>query len=270
MNESEYILHIRSVQSSNIRTLFEVLKESLTEINIEVTKDHMRSISIDSHDKSLIYFILHAKNFEYYHFDHTEPSFLLGINTQYAFKIANTIKNNDTVSLYVKKVSPREFCMQIENSDKNSKSIYSMQLYDLIFKTISIDDRKVDSEISLPSTDFQKICRDYKKFGCETMEIKSIGEQVIFSGEGEFSKQETFIGESKITEIKSSDRDNIVQGVFSMEYLLLFSKATNLCATVRIYLSNNYPIMFLYNVGSLGEIRFVIAEERKEEEEEED
>ena len=40
----------------------------------------------------------------------------------------------------------------------------------------------------------------------------------------------------------------IVQGSFSLKYLILFTKCTNLCNLINIFLKNDYPLIIQYNV----------------------
>jgi Proliferating cell nuclear antigen, C-terminal domain len=57
------------------------------------------------------------------------------------------------------------------------------------------------------------------------------------------------------------DRDSteIIQGVFNLKFLLLFTKATSLSNTVSIYLKNDYPLILEYSVGVLGTLKFVLS-----------
>ena len=59
---------------------------------------------------------------------------------------------------------------------------------------ISIPPAEFESELSLPSGDFQKIIRDMINIG-ENIEIKSIGTQLVLNCEGDFAAQETLLGQ---------------------------------------------------------------------------
>ena len=58
--------------------------------------------------------------------------------------------------------------------------------------------------------------------------------------------------------LKQND-DEIVQGVFLLRHLVLFTKCTNLCNTIEMYLKNDYPLIIKYTVASLGEIKLCLA-----------
>ena len=84
-----------------------------------------------------------------------------------------------------------------------------------------------------------------------------MGNQLIFSCNGDFASQETCIGEtnSGLSFIQNESPDEIVQGIFALKHLVLFGKCTNLCNSIELYLKNDYPLIIKYAVASLGEIK---------------
>jgi proliferating cell nuclear antigen len=130
---------------------------------------------------------------------------------------------------------------------------------DLHEENIEIPPPSFDSVITMPSLDFQKICRDMHNLA-EEIEIKSIGHQLIFSCKGQFAEQETSIGSSSNgLAFIQNEADKIVQGIYALKHLVLFSKCTNLCNSVELYLRNDFPLIIKYAVASLGEIKLCLA-----------
>ena len=82
----------------------------------------------------------------------------------------------------------------------------------------------------------------------------------MFSCNGDFCSQETIISDNNncVNLVKQSEND-IIQGVFNLKYLVLFTKCTNLCGSVELYLKNDYPLILKYAVASLGEIKLCLA-----------
>ena len=105
----------------------------------------------------------------------------------------------------------------------------------------------------------QKICRDLHNLS-DTIEIKSVGQQLFFSCKGDFASQETIMGETAqgMSFIKMNDNE-IVQGIFALKHLVLFTKCTNLCNSIEMYLKNDYPLIIQYNVANLGAIKLCLA-----------
>ena len=57
----------------------------------------------------------------------------------------------------------------------------------------------------------------------------------------------------------SQEKEEIVQGVFALKHLCLFTKCTNLCNTIEMYLKNDYPLIICYSVANLGQIKLCLA-----------
>ena len=89
----------------------------------------------------------------------------------------------------------------------------------------------------MPSTDFQKIIRDLSNIS-ERLEIKSVGNELIFKCQGPFASCEIRRSESDgIMEfISKQDSTKVIQGEFSLKNLSYFIKCTNLC-------NRKYPFM---------------------------
>ena len=91
--------------------------------------------------------------------------------------------------------------------------------------------------------------------------IKSFGKQLLFSCKGDYAEQETIFGETNagISYIQKNNPEDIIQGIFALKHLVLFTKCTNLCNSIELYLKNDYPLIIKYNVASLGSIKLCLA-----------
>jgi proliferating cell nuclear antigen len=151
--------------------------------------------------------------------------------------------------------------VKIENTEKNSKTTYKINLIDYDNDKLDIPHVQFNSMITLPSNDFQKICRDMNNLA-EYVEIKNIQNEFVLSCSGEFCSQETILTDNELVNIDNVDNvdknNDIIQGIFSLKYLVLFTKCTNLASTVSIYLKNDYPIIISYSVASLGNIKLCL------------
>lgn len=253
---SEYSIEIKTVQSSTIKVLVEALKEILTDTVIEVTPKYMKICTMDSSNIILVYLKLDSNKFEYYHCENKK---LIGINILNLNKIIKTINNNDTLTLYMEKNDCNYLCIKIENTEKNTKRITKLNLLDLENNNFDIPSAKFPTVITLPSNDFQKICRDINNLS-DHVEIKNVNNQLILSCEGDFCCQETIISDSyQQVEVDENENPEIFQGVFNMKYLVMFTKCTNLSNTVELYLKNDYPLIIQYIVGSLGVVKLCLS-----------
>lgn len=252
-----YSLEIKTVQSAAFRVLTEALKEILTDANFEIDSTGLKVMAMDSSHTVLVHLKLNAENFEHYH---CESKKILGINMLNFFKLIKTMGNSDTLTLYLERDNESVLGIKIENSEKNTVTNYTLNLMDLHEENIQIPPAIFDSVITMPSVDFQKICRDMHNLA-DNLEIKSTENQLIFSCNGHFASQETSIGEtnSGLSFVKNENPDEIVQGVFALKHLVLFSKCTNLCNSIELFLKNDYPLILKYSVASLGDIKLCLA-----------
>jgi proliferating cell nuclear antigen len=246
-DNSRFFLKLRTVRSIAIRILFESLKEILTDVNINFTQETMKISAMDGSKKAMVHLKLETDKFEDYY---CENDINLGVNMTSLFKLIKTINNTDTISFYVEKDEPSKLQIRIENQDK--LTTYKYRLLQIENTGFTIQPKEFESVMTLPTSDFQKICRDMNNMGAETVEIKSIDDKLVFSCKGDIADQESIIGSG------DSGGSALVQGVFSLKFLLLFTKATNLCTTINMFLTNDYPIIIQYSVASLGTVRFLL------------
>ena len=258
MNTEKYCFMIKTVQTAVLRILIEALKELLTDANFKITKDKIKLSTMDATHTVLVYLELLGSKFEYFYFDNSQSEYVIGVNLLNLFKLIKTTGTDDILTLSMEKKNTNILIVQIDNNEKNSRTIFKINLMDLDDKQMQIPPVTFETIITIPSSNFQKICRDMFNIS-DTIDIKCIDKHIIFKCEGDFASQETLMGEvdTGFSYIKNSD--NVVQGLFDLKYLVLFSKCTNLCGNINLYFKNDYPLILLYNVANLGNIKLALA-----------
>lgn len=256
-SNSQYALEVRTVQSSSFKILIEALKELLTDTCIEFDNTGMKIITMDNSKVVLVHLKLEASKFEYFY---CENKINIGVNMLNLYKLIRSVNSNDILTLFVDSNDINSLGIKIENGEKNTRTVYKLNLLDLDMPKITIDPVDFNSVITLPSIDFQKICRDMNNIA-DFVEIKNIGSQLILSCKGDFCSQETIISDTDngntVQNINGSNE--ILQGVFKLNFLVLFTKCTNLSSTVEIFLKNDYPLVIRYSVASLGSVKIALA-----------
>ena len=258
-NANGNLFEIRTVQSGAFRTLIEGLKEILAEANLEFDSTGIKIIDVDETHTVLTYLRLNADRFEYFY---CPAKFILGVNMMYLFKLIKTLSNNDSLTLFLPASNPNKLGIRAENAEKQSTNTWMMKLFDTNIDSIELPNIQFTSIITMPSTDFQKICRDMNGLGDgEKVEITSSGSDLIFKCLGDFAEQETIISENTSMKVQRSGQktSEIVQGIFQLKHMVLFTKCTNLCPAIEIYLKNDYPLIIQYTVANLGNIKLVLA-----------
>ena len=249
------VLEISTVQASAVRILIEALKEILIDANIEFTKEGIRIVKMDSSSTVLVHLKLRSEEFESYM---CAAPLTLGVNMFNLFKLIRTIGNDDTLTLFYDDSKLGVLGIRIENGVKNQITNYTLNLMEIDIEKFDIEPEVFESEITMPSSDFQKIIKDIAGLS-DTIEIKSISNKLIFSCEGDFASQETEIGETQHGIIFTKNTEKIIQGKFSAKHLVSFTKCTNLCNTIQMYIKNDYPIIIQYSCASLGICKLALA-----------
>ena len=254
---SEKIMELKTVQTNAFKTLTEALKEILTDANIEFTDSAMKIITMDPTQTILVHLKLEKDNFESYYCKH---KIFIGVNMLNFFKLIRTLTNNDALTLFIEEENTNLLGIRIENGEKNSLTTYYLNLIEVDEASYQIPPAQFESMITMPSGEFNKICRDMINLA-DIIEIKSVGSQLIFSCKGEFASQETIIGETNngLNFVKSATEDNIIQGYYNLKHLVLFTKCTNLCNSIEMYMKNNFPIVIKFSVGSIGSLKLALA-----------
>ncbi|MBD23483.1 MAG: proliferating cell nuclear antigen (pcna) [Candidatus Marinimicrobia bacterium] len=254
---NKFHLNIKTEQAGAFRILIEALKEILTEGNFIFDETGVKLMAMDSTRSILIHMKLDHENFEFFH---CPKKMLVGVNMLNFFKLIKTMGNSETLTLFIEKENENKLGILINNFEKNSQTVYRLNLLDIADENIKIPPAEFETELSLPSNDFQKIIRDMINIG-ENIEIKSIGSQLLLNCTGDFASQETILGETnnglKFNQI--SPKELPIQGIYSLKYLILFTKCTNLCNQINLYIKNDYPLIIRYSVASLGDIKLCLA-----------
>lgn len=257
------VLTIKTVQIAPFRTLMTALKDILLETNITFQPDGIRIINMDKSHTILAHLYLDANKFEF--FECKKEKIIIGVNMFHLFKLINTIDNDDTLTIYIENNDYVDgivsyLGLKFENGDIKQCKTQKLRLIEPEPEELVYPDVKFSSIINLPSTDFQKIIRDLSNIS-DKLEIKSVGNELIFKCSGQFASAEIHRAESdgSMGFLSKQDSSKIIQGEFSLKNLGYFIKCTNLCSQIEVYLENDLPLVVKYDVASLGSIRLCLS-----------
>ena len=243
-------MHFKTIQASALKTSFEVLKDVLNDVNVNFTRDGMNITALDNAKVALINMNLQADRFEEYE---CEEPITAGINISNFFKILKIITSNDVLSIDIN--NREHMLVTIENSTKNSKSVFELNLLWINDDTLEIPKIEPSCVTIMPSVDFQRICRDMGNIGTYVSIFRNKNILNI-SCAGDFAKQTTSI------DTEQNDFGEDIGNKYSLKFINLFTKATNMCSNMKIqqtHPTGKMPIMFVYDVANLGNIEFYLA-----------
>ena len=211
--------------------------------------------------KILVYMRLDADKFEVYKYNYHKKKLSLGIDIGNLLKCLKCMSHFDTMTWLVDDEDINKLIVVLESAERKEKKTFQLNLMDIEEETYDISPIQFPYSITLPSQDFHKYCKDMAS-STDKIEIKATSNKLFFSGKGEIGNIEFEVGETNggLSIISTTSNTNeIVQGLFELKFLLIFTKCTNLCNQVTMFIKNDYPIIITYQIAALGEIKLVLS-----------
>ena len=262
---NNYSFHLWTSKTGPLRYLSELLRDLLTEGNIECTKAGLRLMSVSSNREVLIHLKLLSDKFEEFSCD--EP-LNLGLNLEDYFKVIKLVESNETLRFFVDKTDLNTPGIQRFNKEENISNTKYLTLMDIEKNNLEVPEIEFENVIVMNSGRFQKICKEIYHFS-NKVQITSTNNILQFKAHDSSVKQEIIIKPTNTdTGIKyeTNDKtDNIIYGIYNVKYLVQFSKCANLSNTVKIYMANDLPLLIECDVAQLGSVRLLLAPQTDEE-----
>ena len=211
--------------------------------------------------KILVYMRLDADKFDVYKYNYHKKKLTLGIDIGNLLKCLKCMSHFDTMTWLVDDDDINKLIVVLESNERKEKKTFKLNLMDIEEETYDITPIQFPYSITLPSQDFHKYCKDMAA-STDKIEIKATSNKLYFSGKGEIGNVEFEVGETNggLSIVSTTTNTNeIVQGLFELKFLLIFTKCTNLCNQVTLFLKNDYPIIVTYQIAALGEIKLVLS-----------
>lgn len=256
---NNYIFHLWTSKTDPLKNLTELLRDLLTDANLECTPDGIRLMSVSTNRTVLVHLKLYGRNFEQYS---CKEVLNLGLNMEDFFKIVKLVEKKETIRYFVTDDNRGDLAIQRINQEEAICNTKYIKLMDIPVDNMSIPQIQYESVIVMNSGRFQKICKEISNFS-DQIEITSTGNVLYFNAHKANVKQEIKITptntETGMIYESCNNKDAIINGIFKLKYLVQFSKCANLSNTVRIYIKNDFPLLVECDVAQLGTIKICIA-----------
>jgi len=256
---AEELVVAKTVQTAPIRTLAEGLKSMLVEMSLVFDRNGVRMIAMDNTRTVLTHMRLHADKFEHFEYNHDAPKLDVGLNTDHFYRIVKTVTNDDTITFSVSRSDSNHLTVTLENGEKKRRFRYKLNPLDRDDSDIQMPETEFSARVTMPSLDFQKICRDMTLLSAKTVDIKNVGSTLTFSCKGPFASQTVTMGDSTTDiSINKKEDNEIVSGTYSLPHLVLFTKCSNLSNNLEIHMKNDWFLMIRYVIANLGDIKLCL------------
>merc|ERR1712083_364631 len=152
---------------------------------------------------------------------------------------------------------------QCESGEDDRIADFDLKLMQIESEHMEIPEQQYKVVVKLPSTEFQKICRDPKEFG-ETLQMSASKEGIKFSVAGDVGSGNVMLKPREAE--KSEDKVTLtvhepVTATFALRYLVNFAKAAPLCGVVELGLGPDAPLLVRYDLDKAdnGFMQFYLA-----------
>lgn len=251
-----------------LKKIIDSIRDLVSDAPFDCSENALCLQAMDSSHVALVSLKLEVGLFETYRCDRTINLGISLANMAKALKCAN---NDDTCLIKYddSETDSIVFCFVDTKRDKTQE--VTVKLMDIDSEHLGIPDQDYACVVKMPSSEFQKVCRDLAMFS-DSLNITCTKANISFSGKGDtggnvinYAPTASADDEDK-KESVSIDLREPVNITFSIKYMNQFTKASGLCDTVKLSMSNDVPIVVEYDIEENGYLRFYLAPKIEDEE----
>jgi proliferating cell nuclear antigen len=272
----------KQTQTHNIKQIIDTLNALLTDCNMTFYPK-VREVDSSESDESegtvlkeggivikevnktssiLVNAKLNANEFDEYYYNYPQSKITVGVNLGNLLKCLKCMSNLDILTLQIDSDDINKLILILESAEKEryEKKTFKLNLMDLDVEKYKIKPVEFPFWVDLLSSEFHKNCKDMQS-ASEKINITVSSDTVNFLGKGELGLAEFELphnGSTVIINKNDNSKDTIVQGLFELKNLLIFTKCYNLSDQVILYLKNDYPLVVKYEF-EFGEMKLVLS-----------
>jgi len=240
-----------------LKKVLESIKDLVTDANFDCSSEGISLQAMDSAHVSLVSMMMEADNFESFRCD---KRIQLGVKIESMSKILKCAGNDDLMKMTAEDGTD---VVNFTFEGKSKTSDFELKLLQIESEVLQIPKTDYSVEISMPSSEFQRICKDLTVMG-DTVVISATKEGVKFSASGDIGKGNILIKSSESVDSEEGEKTTIkmdepVELTFALRYLNFFTKATGLSDKVKLCLAKDVPLVVEYSIQDLGYVRYFLA-----------
>ncbi|CAM9255940.1 unnamed protein product, partial [Sphacelaria rigidula] len=244
---------MKTSQCISFKSLFECLKELLTEVNMEFIEGKgIRLVSIDPGNVAMVHLVIN--HVEYFY---SLGTVIAGIKIGFLYRLIRSLTTGDLMEWRIYEDQPHEMHIQLSNSERRTHTVNKIKLLDLDEVDISIPHVEYDRIGSMPSSELAKHVREMV-FISKYVTVRGTRKTLEFIADGEVATSHiTILPTASGLNWKHSEDIGNIEGKFIVRYLEKFGRV-GVDQNVEIFLKNEYPLILRYEL-SIGTLMFVIA-----------
>ena len=236
-----------------LKDLVDICKDVVGEINLEITENGITMQAMDMSHISLITFFIDKDEFEHYNVDRT---IVLSISLKSLnlilkcykeeYKLSLSFTDNDVLQIIF-------YCGDVEN-DSDQQYTWNLVLLNMETEKLFIPDDEADVEIKMNAIEFSTMMKNVATLG-DTLKIQTIGKLLNLKVSGDIGNVEVT---KSLNKQKMISKSNLELG-FSMKFILLFIKGSNLTQNLVIKMRKEQPLELTYQISNNSHLQFFLA-----------
>ena len=248
-----------------LKKIVEAIKDLVTDAPFDCSESAMCLQAMDSSHVALVSLKLEVGLFDTYRCDRTINLGMSLANMSKALKCAN---NDDTCMIKHDDSEGDSITFTFCDTKKDKTQDVTVKMMDIDVEHLGIPEQDYSAIIEMPSSEFQKTCKDLSMFS-DSLSIAATKSGVVFTGKGDTgSSIVTYSNSGNADDDKESIKIDVKEPVtvnFSIKYMNQFTKATSLSDRVTLSLCNEVPVVVEYGIEDNGHLRFYLAPKIDEE-----
>lgn len=253
------VLEAHLQQAVLLKKVADAMKDLCKDVNFDCSEKGLQVQSMDSSHVALVSLLLRESAFAEFKCDRPVS---LGMNIDSLSKILKMTGPSD--SLKIRHQNDADVVsFQCEGSEDDRIADFELKLMQIESEHMEIPEQHYKVIAKMPSSEFQKICKDLKEFG-ETLQMSASKEGIKFTVQGDLGSGNVVLKPRESE--KPDDKVTLtvhepVTATFALRYLVNFSKAAPLCGSVELGLGPDAPLSVKYVLESAdkGHMQFYLA-----------
>lgn len=169
------------IDGTILKRIVDSIKDLVTDVNLDVSASGISLQAMDSSHVALVQLKLEARGFAVYRCDHP---ITLGLSITNLAKVMRLVNASDSITLKCANAEPTSISIVCESTKQDRVTEFSLNLITLDSESLGIPETSYQSEISMVSNDFAKLCRELYALS-ETVTFEISQGCVKFQVEGE-------------------------------------------------------------------------------------
>lgn len=245
------MINIKTTQTSAFKTAIDGISSLLNTANIEFHITNGITLKeVDKTGRVLVYARLEKECFETYE---VFSNRIIGIDIGLLNKCLKNANNYDVLTMN-QETPLNDFKVILGSHSKEVSKTYKLKPLTIPENLTGINPIDFSHRVTISSIDFNAYCKDISNYS-ERIKIHVDSKEIIFSSALDEVVITRHVGPK--LKIECVD-DKPLDVVYDLQFLLLFTKCSNLSDKVDIFIKEGYPVILQYKLASLGELKLVL------------